>query len=216
MKKQEGITLIALVITIIMLLILTAVSIATLTGENGVLTRANKAKEETQITTAEEKVKVEVVGSYDNSGKISIENLNKNLENVTGLTSGLPIEFLPATVEVDGYEIIIGDNGNVSTVIRILEYQTEDTKPYLPSGNFKLLENTSLENGLVITDGTNNWVWIEVPKSIYLTAKSETDYEEIENDMETYTKTLVSRNGYEDVWYDGEGNTAENQLLLPI
>ena len=214
MKKQEGITLIALVITIIVLLILAAVSIATLTGENGILTRANEAKEETVITTAEEKVEVEVLGSYDNSGNISIENLNKNLENVTGLTSGLPIEFLPATVEVDGYEIIIGDNGNVSTVIRISEYQTEDTKPYLPSSNFKVVENTSLENGLVITDGTNNWVWIEVPKSIYSTAKSEIDYVEIEKDMETYTKTLVSRNGCEDVWYDGEGNTAENASNL--
>ncbi len=37
MKKQKGITLIALVITIIVLLILAGISIATLTGENGIL-----------------------------------------------------------------------------------------------------------------------------------------------------------------------------------
>ena len=43
-KFQNGITLIALVITIIVLLILAGVSIATLTGENGILTRANDAK----------------------------------------------------------------------------------------------------------------------------------------------------------------------------
>lgn len=42
--KQEGITLIALVITIIVLLILAGVSIAMLTGENGILTQANNAK----------------------------------------------------------------------------------------------------------------------------------------------------------------------------
>ena len=36
-RKNKGITLIALVITIIVLLILAAVSIATLTGENGIL-----------------------------------------------------------------------------------------------------------------------------------------------------------------------------------
>ena len=35
--RQKGITLIALVITIIVLLILAGVSIATLTGENGIL-----------------------------------------------------------------------------------------------------------------------------------------------------------------------------------
>ena len=42
--KQKGITLIALVITIIVLLILAGVSIAMLTGQNGILTQANNAK----------------------------------------------------------------------------------------------------------------------------------------------------------------------------
>lgn len=43
MKNQKGITLIALVITIIVLLILAGVSIAMLTGDNGVLTKAKEA-----------------------------------------------------------------------------------------------------------------------------------------------------------------------------
>ena len=46
-KVNKGITLIALVITIVILLILAGVTIATLTGENGVLNKANTAKEET-------------------------------------------------------------------------------------------------------------------------------------------------------------------------
>lgn len=44
MKRNKGITLIALVITIIVLLILAGVTIATLTGENGILTQATNAK----------------------------------------------------------------------------------------------------------------------------------------------------------------------------
>ena len=44
LKNNKGITLIALVITIIVLLILAGVSIAMLTGNNGVLTRASSAK----------------------------------------------------------------------------------------------------------------------------------------------------------------------------
>ncbi len=44
MRNQRGITLIALVITIIVLLILAGVSIAMLTGDNGILTQANNAK----------------------------------------------------------------------------------------------------------------------------------------------------------------------------
>ena len=45
LKTHKGITLIALVITIIVLLILAGVTIATLTGDNGILTKAQNAKE---------------------------------------------------------------------------------------------------------------------------------------------------------------------------
>lgn len=53
-KERKGITLIALVITIIVLLILAGVSIAMLIGENGILTKANEAKIETEKETAKE------------------------------------------------------------------------------------------------------------------------------------------------------------------
>ena len=45
MREQKGITLIALVVTIIVLLILAGVSIAMLTGDNGLLTKAEEAEE---------------------------------------------------------------------------------------------------------------------------------------------------------------------------
>lgn len=60
MKKQNGITLIALVITIIVLLILAGVSIAMLTGENGILNKATTATESTQAAEAEEAIKLAV------------------------------------------------------------------------------------------------------------------------------------------------------------
>lgn len=58
MKKQNGITLIALVITIIVLLILAGVSIAMLTGENGILTKASGANETTTAAEIEEAIKL--------------------------------------------------------------------------------------------------------------------------------------------------------------
>ena len=57
-KKQKGITLIALVITIIVLLILAGVTIATLTGDNGILTRTNQAKTKMEEATLEEKIRL--------------------------------------------------------------------------------------------------------------------------------------------------------------
>ena len=56
MRNQKGITLIALVITIIVLLILAGVSIAMLTGNNGILTQANTSKSETAKAEAVEKI----------------------------------------------------------------------------------------------------------------------------------------------------------------
>ena len=54
LRENKGITLIALVITIIVLLILAGVSIAMLTGENGILNQAAKAKNETEKAQANE------------------------------------------------------------------------------------------------------------------------------------------------------------------
>ena len=59
-KNQNGITLIALVITIIVLLILAGVSIAMLTGENGILTKATNAKNESAEAEVVEAVKLGV------------------------------------------------------------------------------------------------------------------------------------------------------------
>ena len=63
-------------------------------------------------------------------------------------------------------------NGGGST---ILPDKTDETKPYLPSG-FTKDENTNLDNGLVIRDGTGNeYVWVEVPTSIYDNADYNTE-----------------------------------------
>lgn len=52
--QEDGITLIALVVTIVVLLILAAVSIGMLTGENGLITKAQEAAEETRGASVEE------------------------------------------------------------------------------------------------------------------------------------------------------------------
>ena len=86
-RQEKGITLIALVITIIVLLILAGVAIATLTGDNGILTKAAQAKNATEKANAKERIQIEVMGSYDQSGKLDantlISNLNKNIPEAT-------------------------------------------------------------------------------------------------------------------------------------
>ena len=63
-KGNKGITLIALVITIIVLLILAGVTIAALSGDNGILKRATEAKEQTNQKNDEE---TEKIGGYEST-----------------------------------------------------------------------------------------------------------------------------------------------------
>ncbi len=113
-EKNKGITLIALIVTIIVLLILAGVTISTLTGESGIMIKASDAKKETAKANAEERVRIEVLGSCDESGNVNIEKLNENLRKIENLkyegenlSEDNVIEELPATVSVDGYDIVI-------------------------------------------------------------------------------------------------------------
>ena len=81
-KSKKGITLIALVVTIIILLILAGVSIAMLTGNNGVLTQGKRAKEETEIAEEKEAISLAMnalkiqkqVGAKESGRKVALNN----------------------------------------------------------------------------------------------------------------------------------------------
>ena len=93
MKNQRGITLIALVITIIVLLILAGVSIAMLTGENGILTRAGDAAFETAFATARENVANIINETMTNHyGNVYVDNGNSTIASAikTALTTAYP------------------------------------------------------------------------------------------------------------------------------
>ena len=60
MREKSGITLITLVVTIIVLLILAGVTIAALSGENGILTRASDAKVRTEIASVKEQAQLDI------------------------------------------------------------------------------------------------------------------------------------------------------------
>ncbi len=81
MRNQRGITLIALVITIIVLLILAGVSIAMLTGQNGILTRANQAGTATNTASNEEIVKLAISNILT---EYYAGNSTLNITNTTG------------------------------------------------------------------------------------------------------------------------------------
>ena len=78
--------MIALVVTIVVLLILAAVSIAMLGGENGIITQAIEAKDKTEIADEKEKVELAVTAAKGktNWGEITEENLAEELTKNIG------------------------------------------------------------------------------------------------------------------------------------
>lgn len=100
-KQAKGITLIALVITIIVLLILAGVTIATLTGENGILQQTQNAK--TKTTEGEEKEQIRLGYSEYQISKHTggQENLKVEGATVTGTEGAWKIKFNKSGNEYD-------------------------------------------------------------------------------------------------------------------
>ena len=90
-NQEKGITLIALVVTIIVLMILAAVGIATLTGDNGILTRAQEAKDITKKVEIEEQLRLAQLSAKikKEGGDITIgEYLQESTEEKVDLAEG--------------------------------------------------------------------------------------------------------------------------------
>ena len=130
-KKEKGITLIALVITIIVLLILAGVAIAMLSGENGILKKAAEAKTNTDEATAKEE---KILSSTELQIHFSTENKKRNTaygyisniekgEKVSSLSDDLP----------DGYTIYkkdgttLADEGEVLATGMIVKDRSGNT-----------------------------------------------------------------------------------------
>ena len=135
--NNRGITLIALVITIIVLLILAGVSISMLTGENGILTQANKAKRATEEAAKEENTKLSSIEDYMVSE--AGYNQEKGVDEPRILNGMTPVMFNLPTDTEKGYLIKQGEQG----------FQENHWYDY-----------TKSEWANAVTEDGSYWVWI--------------------------------------------------------
>ena len=106
-KQEKGVTLIALIVTIVVLLILAGVTIATLTGNNGIVTRANQAKTETK--QAEDKELIRLAVSEARIGENEFQKLNAN-----SLQKAIDNQF-------DERNAVVSDNGDGTFIVSCLD-----------------------------------------------------------------------------------------------
>ena len=107
--NKNGITLIALVITIIVLLILAGVSIAMLTGDNGILTQAQNAKKETEEAQEDELRKLTALEAATNLNNTTYKD--KNEQTVT-IPAGFAVSKVEGENTVEDGLVIIDSNEN--------------------------------------------------------------------------------------------------------
>mgnify|MGYP006068415961 CR=1 FL=1 len=108
--KERGITLIALVITIIILLILAAVTIAALSGDNGILSNAARAKQETERAEILEQIRLDIYGEMaDNEGTDPTEADIERIADNYGDISGSTFDDKVLKTEKGSYEIKLSD-----------------------------------------------------------------------------------------------------------
>ena len=83
MKKNSGITLIALVITIIIMLIIATISVTMLSGDNSLIHNAGEAKESVEVKNEKDIIKLSVTATMNNNefGELVAEELKTELES---------------------------------------------------------------------------------------------------------------------------------------
>ena len=188
MKNNKGITLVALVVTIVVLLILAGVSINLVLGNNGIIAKAKEAETK------------------------SAEASQNDLKGMNGLVSEM--EGALAGNGSTGSGSGNGGAGGSGADTKVPAEATAETAPYFPDNTFTKKEGT-IDTGLVIQDASGNeYVWVVVPRTtaVYATTGlgkttfTDADYTSIENDLKEYTKTYRGSTSYSDTWYADDKN----------
>ena len=178
-KEMKGITLIALVVTIVVLLILAGVSINLIIRDGGIFSMTNKASKETSKASVKEKIQLEAIDSikYENAGTFDINLFKNNLNKKLGVAEDKIIENEEnIIVRIDGYKVTVNKDGQVENIedddgidnqpnteyknrtieenyndISKLAEKIFDNKPDFNIENYKTAFNKAIEMGLATT-----------------------------------------------------------------
>ena len=204
--NNSGITLIALVITIIVLLILAGVSIATLTGNNGILTQANNAKEKTEEAEDIEKIRLAI--SEAQMGENGYQELD-----ATNFQEALNSQF-------EGRNIQLSDNGDGSYTISL----DNNSKIFYADSNGQIISNENMieigtaEELKAFRDDVNSGNSYE-GKYVYLTDNITLDSSEEWEPMGYYVQNSENTSIKDSIYnennkpfsgiFDGQGHTVD-------
>ncbi len=141
-NKEKGITLIALVVSIIVLIILAGVSIAMLVGENGIITQAQRAKQETEQAQVEEKRQLAML-------EASVHLEEYEYTDINGEKVNIPAQCTVSKVEgentLENGLVIIDVNGNEWVWIEVPKNEMPEGLTFENETEYETLETTLQE-----------------------------------------------------------------------
>ena len=200
--KNNGITLIALVVTIVVLLILAGISIGALTGDNGIINHAKDAKRDTEYAQWEEQIDVAIIDAESKHRNPTMNDVIEELKNKEIINDEGQVDKKTGAITTNEPSYVI--EGKLDDYIEFgpgmianknEEYTDENgDNATIPKGFEILPEAPTVEDGLVIQDEEGNqFVWIPVETPV---ADKEADG--------TSNKAMAIKNGdnYRGLLYD--------------
>lgn len=188
-KGINGITLIALVITIIVLLILAGISISMLSGDNSLLKKTGEAKDRNNQGIEKEQLDLAVLASIETDGKLSLDKIKNNIEgNISNATHDYAENFpLTVTYTNTGNSYEIDGEGKVKVKLPgpIVTHTIDPTEEGEHAEVIITLNSTPTEGTTVTKITKPDGTVVENTKSI--------TYKVTEN--ETYKFIVESSNG---------------------
>lgn len=202
LRNTKGITLIALVITIIVLLILAGVTIATLTGDNGILTKASEAKEKSKRAQDEELRKLTALEASTNLETYTYKDKN---EDIATIPAGFAVSQIEGENTIDEGLVIIDNEGNEFVWIPVASIDDMATKTEGIDSNANQnyqgkLESTSFREPDIVSNYDDNLTYLNIIKGILTGEENASKYANM-NSLKTtmqedYNKMIKSIEQY--------------------
>ena len=228
-KRNHGITLIALVITIIVLLILAGISISMLSGDNSILNQAGRARDITGQRDIEERIQIAYLGAVANgTGSFDRGKFVDELDNTFG-TGKYTLSTDGSTITIDGKDYdtglpgkwsntektamtnnniseVTGDaitNDNLKDTTKIKAVIRDEDNAQIPIPiDAEYLEGKE-STGVVIKYKNSEFVWVPVPvtagNSLYVKGTTKPMAKK------TTDKDANNRDNYQGTLYDYSG-----------
>ena len=222
-KREKGITLVALVITIVVLIILAGIAISMTVGENGIFIKAKEAKRLQITAEAKEKIGTDILDAQIEATQKNEQLQQSKVEEIIAKYGELQADGDTIKLKDNGYEVSLKEiyNGSTSSSggstggstgsaeldsLKVELAQTNATedkilKDYKAYSNGKLMtgtmENYAGQTQEVTSTSDDTYTYLSIPNAGYYGTDSK---------LKTLNSNLGNNIAGYSIYIDGNGN----------